>query len=392
MKVVDINRRRVNEEVSTRHCAVEYYVPRTESNVRICQKTLCNIFQITPHCLQILQQKIKFKKPLKNERGKHDNRKNKVSHESRELVKNHISSFPQQENHYSRNTSNKKCLNPDLSKKKMWKLFLGKNPGVVCSLHLYRDVFNKDFNLRFVVPRSDTCAYCDRLYVRMLSAKSENELKAVETESKIHHMRADLAYKSLAQDASTSKKNRNTVVVCVDLQQVLFCPNLTHNNMFYQRQLSCYNLAISNQANSKSMMFFWDETVGKRGAAEVSSCILKYTEIHFTPLKPGEACVLIFWSDRCIGQNNNWRMIALMQHLVVGNYFSSVEQKFTTTGHSFLPCDRDFAVIERAKKGTKVYIPMHWVEVIANASPTRFEVCYGNRRLQGFECCWKFSA
>ena len=109
--------------------------------------------------------------------------------------------------------------------------------------------------------------------------------------------------------------------------------------------------------------------------AEVSSCILKYIEIHFTPLKPGEARVLIFWSDRCIGQNNNWRMIALMQHLVVGKYFSSIEQKFMTTGHRFLPCDRDFAVIERAKKGAKVYIPMHWVEVIANASPSRFEVC-----------------
>ena len=237
----------------------------------------------------------------------------------------------------------------------MWKLFLAKNPGVVCSLHLYRDVFNKDFNLRFGVPRSDTCAYCDRLYVQMLSAKSENELKAVETESKIHHMRADLAYKSLARDASISKENRNTVVVCVDQQQVLFCPNLTHNNVFYQRQLSCYNLAISNQANNKSMMFFWDETVGKRGAAEVSSCILKYIEIHFTPLKPGEARVLIFWSDRCIGQNNNWQMIALMQYLVVGKYFSSVEQKFMTTGHSFLPCDRNFAVIERAKKRAKVY-------------------------------------
>ena len=83
------------------------------------KKTLCNIFQITPRRLQILQQKIKFKKPLKDKRGIHDNRKNKVSHETRELVKSHISSFAQQENHYSRNTSSKKCLNPDLSKKKM---------------------------------------------------------------------------------------------------------------------------------------------------------------------------------------------------------------------------------------------------------------------------------
>ena len=69
-------------------------------------------------------------------------------------------------------------------------------------------------------------------------------------------------------------------------------------------------------------------------------------------------------------------MIALMQHLVVNEFFSTVEQKFLTTGHSFLPCDRDFAIIEKAKKGKMVYIPKHWVEVIANSeSSNPFEVC-----------------
>lgn len=50
-------------------------------------------------------------------------------------------------------------------------------------------------------------------------------------------------------------------------------------------------------------------------------------------------------------------MIALLQHLVVNEYFSNVNQTFMTTGHSFLPSDRDFAMIEKAKKGKKYTSP-----------------------------------
>uniref|UniRef100_A0A8D9AAU6 Uncharacterized protein n=1 Tax=Cacopsylla melanoneura TaxID=428564 RepID=A0A8D9AAU6_9HEMI len=38
-------------------------------------------------------------------------------------------------------------------------------------------------------------------------------------------------------------------------------------------------------------------------------------------------------------------------------FFSEVHQKFLVTGHSFLPCDRDFALIEREKKKTKLMVP-----------------------------------
>lgn len=33
-----------------------------------------------------------------------------------------------------------------------------------------------------------------------------------------------------------------------------------------------------------------------------------------------------------------------------------VKQKFAVTGDSFLPCDRDFALIEKYKKGSKLLI------------------------------------
>lgn len=367
IKVGEVKRRRVSEDISNRHCTAQYFFPRIDSSMRICRKMLCAIYRITPRRVQLLLDKIKFNKPLSDGRGLHGNHPHTITDETKELIKQHISSFPLQENHYSRSQSKKNCLNPNLNIKKMWKLYLIKHPESHVTLHFYRDIFNSDFNLRFGVPRSDTCAYCDRLYVKLIAADDEEERKKIENESQIHHSRADLAYKSLAEDTTFSRSNENVIVLCIDLQQVLYCPNLTHSNVFYQRQLSCYNLAVHSAGSNKAMMFFWNETVGKRGSAEVASCILKYVTLHFSKLKKGEARKLVLWSDRCVGQNNNWRMIALMQHLVLNEYFSTVEQKFMTTGHSFLPCDRDFAMIEKAKKGKKVFIPHHYVEIIANA-------------------------
>ena len=54
-------------------------------------------------------------------------------------------------------------------------------------------------------------------------------------------------------------------------------------------------------------------------------------------------------------------------YLVRCRYFTEVHQKFMISGHSFLPCDRDFALIERQKKKTKPMVPSDWKYVIASS-------------------------
>ncbi|CAH1101838.1 unnamed protein product [Psylliodes chrysocephalus] len=166
----------------------------------------------------------------------------------------------------------------------------------------------------------------------------------------------------------------------IDLQQVLFCPTLHHSSVFYQCQLSNYNLDIHDAPSNNAFMMLWNETVAKRGAIEISSCLLRYAKEHFQPLQTGERRQLIIWSDRCVGQNNNWRMITTLKLLVDLNYFTEVHQKFLSTGHSFLPCDRDFSLIEKKKKTMKVFVPLKWMEVIANARESKpFYVLYMQR-------------
>lgn len=373
MVIGEVKRRRVSEDCSTRHCTVQYYIKTNDSVFKVCQKTLCDIYKITPRRVQILVDKIKFNKPMNDGRGTHENRPNKIPDENKDLVMSHVASFPLQENHYSRNESKKQCLSPDLGIEKMWNLFKEKYPYTQVTLHYYRDIFNTKFNLRFGVPRSDTCDLCDSLFIKMKSTDDPHKLRELQIESQLHHARADSAYTSLGNDKKTGEINKDTICLCVDLEQVLYCPTLTHGNVFYQRQLSCYNLCVHDEGNNTAMMFLWDETKGKRGSSEIASCILAFVTHNFTPLTNNKTRHLIIWSDRCTGQNNNWKMVALMQHLVINNYFITVDQKFMTTGHSFLPCDRDFALIERQKKHSMVYVPSQWVEVIT-ASSDKFSV------------------
>ena len=89
-------------------------------------------------------------------------------------------------------------------------------------------------------------------------------------------MRAEAGYKTLRQNTEIAKVNPNYVGLCTDLQQVLFCPNLTHSSIFYQRQFSTYNYAINNMGNNTATMMVWHAAMAHRGSTEIASALLFY--------------------------------------------------------------------------------------------------------------------
>ena len=352
MAVKEPTRRTVPESSSSRHTTVEYSLPtegRAEK-MRVCQRQVINNLKVTKRRLTLLAKKIKFGDSIHDQRGTHQNRPRNVSLTEVQSVEEHIRSFPSQESHYSRHTNKALFLSPELNIKKMYDLFKERYSDSRVKLHTYRDIFNEKFQLKFGLPRSDTCKTCDRYYVQMAAASSAEEANKLQRDSDIHHRKAEKAYDTLSNDTNSAKENPALVVLCVDLQQVIFTPNLTHSDVYYQRQFSNYNFCIHNMGKNEATMCIWNESTGKRGAAEIVSCILQYIENNFVKLQPHEVRTLIIWSDRCVGQNNNWKMIALCHYLIALQYFTEVNQKFLVTGHSFLPCDRDFALIEKIKK------------------------------------------
>lgn len=371
--------------ISRKQTTFDYYIYTVKK--KVCKKTFADIFGLSHKRIQVLQHKIKQGNfPPVDGRGRHSNKPSRIDDETKEKIRNHIKSFPSQESHYSRNTSKKMCLSPDLSLSRMYRMFKREFPDLHVKKYLYRQIF-KECNLRFGFPRSDTCKECDKLYNKIIAADTEEESRKLKIESELHHRRAELAYKTMSEDSEQAKCDENYVVLAVDLQQVLFCPTLHHSNIFYQRQLSNYNFAVHNMGKNYVTMFLWNESVAKRGSAEIASCIFKYVLINFAPIQNQDR-KLIIWSDRCVGQNNNWRMLSILHYVMQLGYFTSVEQKFLCSGHSFLPCDRDFALIEKRKKVCKVFVPSQWKYVIADARLEKpFEVVEMQRNdFKDFSC------
>ena len=45
---------------------------------------------------------------------------------------------------------------------------------------------------------------------------------------------------------------------------------------------------------------------------------------NFQALEPGQERSLVVWSDRCVGQNNNYEVITAFKYLVDREYFTNV--------------------------------------------------------------------
>lgn len=75
-------------------------------------------------------------------------------------VKEHISSFPAYQSHYTRerHSENTKCLNQSLNIRLMYNLYKEKYKDNPVTEAIYRRVFYNEFNLRFHHPNKDTCS------------------------------------------------------------------------------------------------------------------------------------------------------------------------------------------------------------------------------------------
>lgn len=77
---------------------------------------------------------------------------------------------------------------------------------------------------------------------------------------------------------------------------------------------------------------------------------------------------IIVFSDACGGQNHNNTSTRLLMGFTVTDRFNSI---CPVKGPSFLPCDRNFAVINRqVRRNDQVYLPKNYDDMIAQARKT----------------------
>lgn len=346
-----------------------YFLKPNGIRLEVCRETFMDTFQVSKNVMKTLQGHLLAGNILvQDQRGLHTNQP-KQPQNVINLINQHINSYEKFTCHYSRR-QHEEFLSPQLTVAKMFREFCQQNaalPNVMSKRNLYYRLFQES-GLVIGTPVSDTCAECEKLEVQIKVATTQQDKSRLESLKDTHLFYADVTYKSLNADLQMSQADPTYIVKCGDLQKVLFTPSLDHANMFYRRKLSTYNFCLYNGGDGSSDMCVWSEVDGGRGSDEIGSCILYCLEQEFQPLPPNQNRTLIYWCDRCAGQGNNFQILTLFKVLIQRRYFTTIHQKFLVTGHSFLPCDRQFALIEKVKKAAKPMIPQDWVNIIREAS------------------------
>nr|CAI5835290.1 unnamed protein product [Callosobruchus analis] len=202
----------------------------------------------------------------------------------------------------------------------MYNLFCSKYPDVTVSYYCYRQFFHENFNLHFGRPQVDTCTKCEELTLKIKSSTLGDAAKKAAVAQKMVHERSSKKFYTYLKTSSSEYRQRNDLgVICFDCMQNLQLPLIPVQDVFYPTQLTVSLFCIHDMRSGKSYFY---------------------------------------------------------THPVENGRFRKIEQIFPIRGHSFLPCDRDFAVIKRnLKKYDRLYDLHEYTEIIvASGLKNKFTV------------------
>lgn len=182
--------------------------------------------------------------------------------------------------------------------------------------------------------------------------------------------RAQGFYERKAKARIASQGSCRVASLAFDFHKNLGCPNITTNEVYYSRQLSCFTFNVHNLGTEGVHLYFYDETEARKGADEFCAMLYDY----FVNVLPPEVEKVELFCDSCPGQNKNWSMIKFLHHMVVKEKrFSNIKISFPVRGHSYLECDRDMALVNQK---AKVEVPDDWKLVYTSArrNPSPYHV------------------
>lgn len=363
-----------------RSCSCEYTIKIGSTLHRVCRNAFCSLYGVSKKRVELIINHLKANIPApKDMRGKHNNRPNMIREDVIHQIDTHIQSFPKRSSHYSRTKNeNKFYLSPVLNMQKMHKLYLQKyEPDVYTAItnneklkpHVTYDYFchhfSLNYNYSFGKPRSDTCQTCDRLEKLISAEKNEDVKKDLVTEKEVHEKKAKYFYTKMKEDTAEISENKDEMeLLAFDFQQNMPLPHVTSGDVFFKRQLWEYNFCIFAASSRKSYFFMYDETIAKKGANDVVSFLHYFLENFLAPT----VRKIYLYSDNCSSQNKNKVLAQYLYTLLANtNRFSEIIHRFPEPGHSFLPCDRSFGLIEKEKrKRERIYLPEEWVQLVKN--------------------------
>lgn len=170
--------------------------------------------------------------------------------------------------------------------------------------------------------------------------------KSMKLQQKKHHDDADFSYECKKKDKELAINSENIKMFTFDLQQCLPTPYLRAALFFYKRPLWTFNLTVHDGATKKALCYIWNETIAKRGANDIGSCIFKC----LLDL-PNSVRHIVLYSDSCPGQNRNSYLCAMFEKVLEDHAsIQLIDHKFLVVGHTHLEYDTIHAQIEKKRK------------------------------------------
>lgn len=346
-----------------------YYFIVDDKNVRVCKIFFMATLSINNRVIQTIIKKQKVCESGKivevDKRGKHNNHY-QVDQAIKNEIREHIKSIPRIDSHYCRATTSKEYIEGSKTLSDLHRDYLKiceekKSPAA--NYHMYRKIFEEEFNIAFYVPKKDQCELC-------LQFKNRTEEEKV---SLIEKYESHIKEKDLSRKEKEHDINSGAEVIVFDLQAVLPCPVGDASSFFYVSKLNVLNFTLYDIKSHHGTCFLWHEAEAQRGANEIGTCIYKYLE-NISDLNREGDLDIIFFSDNCAGQNKNRFLIALYLYAVFNLNITSITHKYFITGHSQNEGDSMHATIEKAvkkyKRSSPIYIPDHYASIIRSAKKT----------------------
>lgn len=390
--VVPVQRRRNRKDESeasfhsSSYCyRVRAHVDGTLQDVSVCHKAFISLHGITNRRVQTLKKHLtEFGECQADGRGKHANRPNELSEETKSKVLSFIKSLKGRKSHYSLKDTSKVYLPEELDKSKLHRMYCESNKENPVGLTTFRDILDSNFNFSFGYPRKDTCSNCDLLKAEIsvleekitMAADEETKeslkqtLLKKEKDKKVHLARSTQFYSIKRKYRKESRKKEEIEAITVDFQKNLPTPNITTSDVYYRRQLNFISFNVHILSDSTSVFYTYDESIARKGADDVCSML----EHFFNEVLSSTVRQIIIFCDSCAGQNKNYTVMRFFHYMVHNlKRFDSVKVVFPIRGHSYMEGDKDMSLVN-AKSYAET--PDDWRDVLRNSrlKPSPFTV------------------
>ena len=340
--------------------------------IRVCKALFLSALNIKRYRLEGIAQHVLRKGTLRKENRGGD-RKTRKYEPKRQSVEGFIKRLKARESHYDRKKSKKLYLPAELkSVRKLWIQYNNIVDGTLrVKYEYFRRIFKTKFRIGFGSPKTDACSTCERLENEIKTEKDAIKKQKLLTDKRIHKKRANAFYEAL------DGYRRGLKTFSFDHQKNLVLPKVPDQQAYYSRQMYIYNFTVvelredRQQSKDNVFIYTWMETDFPKNSSICASAV--FDVLNRTDFDEIDTVRLV--ADACGGQNKNCAMIYMVCHWLqrhAPHHLKRVEIVFPVRGHSFLPSDRVFGVIEKKlRKEPRIYKPQEYYHVFSDSGTVR---------------------